>query len=192
MAQTPLGTGIPVPPPDETQPDELARWHGLAADVRRRLGAGAGLESRPAFEGVLGADLSHVLVHRTPFAGRIAAAAQAEAVTVGGRILGSAERLDAGTRRGSALLAHEAAHAVQAGRATPGATGAAGGGVSAAAVQRAEGGEAEAQAVEASILEAQSARRGRAAVDPEAVAERVYQRLRDDLRLERERLAWPA
>src|SRR5688572_10904265 len=157
--------------------DELAeRWHALDAEVRRRLGPGARLESRPAFEGLLGADLSHVLVHRAPFAGRIAASARAEAVTLGSRIIGSPDSLNAGTRRGAALLAHEATHAAQL--------------ASQPMVQRAESEEASAQAVEAVALASQPDQRK--PIDPEVIAERVYRRLLDDLRIERERMAWPA
>ena len=165
-------TPSPPEPLPEPLPDELAeRWHALGADARRRLGPAARLESRPTFERLLGADLGHVLVHRTPFAGRIAAAVQAEAVTLGSRILGGPDRLNTATPRGAALVAHEAAHAVQ----------------------RAESDEGSAQAVEATVLGAAAQPTPpRAPIDPQVIAERVYRRLLDDLRIERERMAWPA
>ena len=203
--------------------DELAaRWQALVETVHQRLDAGLRLEpeTRQAFEGLLGQDVGQVLVHRGGFPGLIAAAAQADAVTLGSHVLGSSSQLDSGTARGTALLGHEVAHAVLAPTPPPApappplptqvaarpapvhaplpriAAAARRAPVPAAplfqapaiAVQRATGEEA-AQAAEAALLsEAPAAAPAR--IDAEQLAELVYRRLRDDVLIERERLAW--
>ncbi|MBV9358371.1 MAG: DUF4157 domain-containing protein, partial [Chloroflexi bacterium] len=91
------------------------RWESLAEELRRRLGPGIGLDSvdRSSFEAALGQDLSGAVVHRGPLAGALAAEHDADALTSEQHILGSAEQLDATTRRGRALLGHELTHVVR-------------------------------------------------------------------------------
>jgi hypothetical protein len=180
------------------------RWQEFAAELRRRLGSGEplGPGERERFERHLGVDLEAVMVHRVPLAGRIATALGADAFTAGRHVLGGGDRLDVDTPHGAALLGHELTHVTQqtvshaipspvpslAGgeRSGPGA----GQGV---AIQRAvaEGGaEAAAQAVETEALASalSSARPAGGTVDVEALAERVYRKMVEILRLERERL----
>jgi hypothetical protein len=164
-------------------PAEIARrWGLLAEDVRRRLGPGASLEprTRSAFEGRLGGDLSSVMVHRSPLAGRLARSLGAEALSAGTHVLGGDE-LDASTPGGVAVLGHELTHVVQRDVADPGAS------------------EASAQLVERQLATdgtegaaATGAASGGAGVDPDALADRVYERMMDQLRLDRERGAWIA
>jgi hypothetical protein len=174
--------------------DELrARWEALAEELRRRLGPGVPLEPvvRRAFEARLGGDLGGARLHASALPGRLAAALGAEALAVGGHVLG--ERLEAGTVQGAALLGHELTHVAEGDGRPPSATQAglpAGEGTGAA-----PDGEAAAQSVERALLqEGQSSGtasdRPRRAVDVEALAERVYGRLVDTLLLERERGAW--
>jgi hypothetical protein len=155
------------------------RWSGLADDLRRRLGPGTSLDpgARTAFEGRLGGDLSGTMVHRSPLAGMLARSLGASALSIGGHVLGDEASLDHSTPAGSAVLGHELSHVVQ------------------RDVDDA-GGEQEAQVIERAIAaeSAAPAAGGGAGpqVDLEALTERVYQRIMDQLRIERERGAWIA
>jgi hypothetical protein len=147
------------------------RWGLLTEDVHRRLGPGVPLEpvARATFEGRLGGDLTGAMVHRSPLAGRLAHVLGAEALTTREHVLGDADALDAGTPGGAALLGHELAHVVQR--------------------DMTEAGEAAAQDVERAVAaDGQPAPGGAAGqVDPEALADRVYRRMMDQLRLEMDR-----
>jgi hypothetical protein len=144
------------------------RSRDLGDEIRRRLGAGVALEPsvREQFEGRLGGDLSGVMVHRSPLAGHLARVFGAQALTTGEHVLGSDEDLDTGTPQGEALLGHELAHVVQ----------------------RVDD-EPAAQAVEQTLLTSTVPGMPAAAIDPDILAERVYQRLLRELQLERERAA---
>jgi hypothetical protein len=154
------------------------RWGHLADELHRRLGPGAslGAGARAAFEGRLGGDLSAAMVHRSPLAGQLARGLGAEALSTGDHVLGGDDALDPTTLAGASLLGHELTHVLQ--RTTD------------------ASGELEAQVVERALTdEVHSAEAGSmavAAVDPEVLAERVYQRLLDQVRLERDRAAWIA
>ena len=153
---------------DESHPIAATRrWSGLVEDLRRRLGGGAGLGAtdRARFEGHLGGDLSGVMVHRSPLAGHLARSLGASALTAGSHVLGDAAALDASTPSGAALLGHELTHVVQ--RSLD---------------------EGEALSVERAVASDGGA--PAPSIDKEALAERVYQRLMDQVRLERERAAW--
>jgi hypothetical protein len=158
------------------EPGAVQRRLGyLAEDVRRRLGPGARLgdDVRVAFEGRLGGDLSGVMVHRAPLAGRLARTLGAEALSVGEHIVGGHQTLDVSTVSGTAVLGHELSHVVQR--------------------TSSEAGEQHAQMVERAITdEAQAGATAApsAPIDTEALTERVYQRMIDQLRLERDRAAW--
>jgi hypothetical protein len=168
--------------------EHAARWEALADELRRRLGPGTPLPptERTRFESQLGADLTRAALHPTPLAGRLARGLGAEAFSVGSHVLGAGADLDAGTPRGAALLGHELTHAVRAPAATP--------------VQREtpsaapDAEEGIAQAVEAALLHAApptgTVPAAGAGVDPEALTERVYRRLVDQVLLEHERAAW--
>lgn len=191
------------------------RWQALAGEVRQRLGPGQQLEpgARRFFEGQLGGDLGSVMVHRGPFAGRLAAALGAEAATVQDHVFGDADSLDASDARGAALLGHELSHA--GGESMTGAEAASlaglANGYANPTIQRAPAdgavstieqreGENEALLAEAALLDALAEPEIGAAEPPpamrftaevlESLAERVYQRLVDELRRDRERSAW--
>jgi hypothetical protein len=161
------------------------RWAALGDEVRRRLGAAAPLEpaSRADHEARLGQDLSGAMVHASPFGGQVARALGAEALTVGDRVVGGPAELNPGTRGGAALLGHELTHAAQHGAE-------AGGGPP---IQRTADPDANeetiARAVETEVLGDGSPRKVRRTVDPEKLAERVYRKILDEIRLENERLA---
>jgi hypothetical protein len=199
---------------------KMERWAALAEEVRRRLGAGVPLEAVPrAFYAVrLGRDVSGAALHRGPFAEALAESLGAAALAVPGHVAGGAAALDPTTPAGTALLGHELEHAtgsvqplplapearlpVPPARTAPVAAAPAAPGGNAGqppslepAVQRVEqgeqGGEAAALAVERSLLaEALAGAQPPEPVDVEALAERVYRRLRDSLQLERERAPW--
>lgn len=149
----------------------------LVDELRRRLGPGVRLapEERATYQGVLGADLSGMLVHRSPLAAGLAYALEAEAFTVGQHVLGGSALGD-GTPAGTALLGHEAAHSIQ---------------------RDADGsaqGEDRAQSLEQLIQMALNAPPSgeEAPLDPEVVADRVYRLMKDTLVRERERGGWGA
>lgn len=180
----------------ESSESHAARWFALVGEVRRRLGPGAAVSptARRFFQGHLAADAGGVMVHRGPFAGYLAAGLQAEAATVDGHVFGGDDRLAEDSPAGAALLGHELVHAT-AGQAT---------------LQRAaddgdgdaddDDEERRAEAMEALVTEIVSdIEASPAAEDPAprvrpvnvaAVAERVYARIVDRLRDERERGAW--
>ena len=154
-------------------PAELARrWGLLAGDLGRRIGPGAPLEPgvRAGFEGRLAGDLSGTMVHRSPFAGHLAGVLGAAALSTRGHVLGDHQSLDPTTPGGAALLGHELAHVVQR---------------SAVSAD-----EQTAQVVERAVAaEAQAGPAAPAGVDLDALAERVYQRMMDQLRRENDRAA---
>lgn len=158
--------------PMTTEPadDAPRRWSSLAEDIRRRLGPGTPLEApaRAAFGGVLGADLSGAMVHRSPLAGGLARAQAAEALSVGEHVLGDEASLATDTRAGTALLGHELAHVVQ--RDTDPA------------------GEAAAQVIERDLSNPGTERSAK--VDPDVVADRVYRKMMAELWRDRDRAAW--
>jgi hypothetical protein len=145
------------------------RGAALSEEIRRRLGIGVGLEPhvRERFEGRLGGDLSSAMVHRSALGGRLARALGARAFTVHQSVVGGADDLDPTSPRGEALLAHELTHVVQR-----------------------QDDEPAAASVEHSVrAESAGVAAAGATIDPEALAERVYQRLLRELRLERDRAA---
>ena len=155
--------------------EHTRRWQSLGDELRRRLGPGAALDphAREHFGGRLGGDVSGAMVHRSPLAGHLARAVGAQAVTAGSHIIGTAEDLDPQTPAGAALLGHELSHVLQRD-------------VSAA-------GEESALAVERQLAtESHAAAAGGSTggVDVDALAERVYDRIVDELRREQERGAW--
>lgn len=154
--------------------DVARRPNLLAADVRRRLGRGARLgdDVRVAFEGRLGGDLSGVMVHRGPFASHLARTLGAEALSTGEHVLGGEDTLDPSTRSGAAVLGHELSHVLQ-------------------RIQG-EGGEPVAQAVEGALMAGAESRASEASsgIDLDALTERIYQRIFDQLRRERDGAAW--
>lgn len=156
---------------DDVHPSDVAlRWGGLVDDLRRRLGPGTSLDplTRATFAGRLGGDLSGVMIHRTPTAAHLAQRLGAEALSIGSHILGDETRLEASTPAGAALLGHELTHVVQR-----------------------DADEHAAQSVEQAIaLDGAGGLAGARDIDFDVLAERVYQRLLDELRLERERAAW--
>lgn len=158
--------------PMTTEPvdDAPRRWSSLAEDIRRRLGPGTPLEApaRAAFGGVLGADLSGAMVHRSPLAGGIARSQAAEALSVGDHILGDEASLATDSRAGAALLGHELAHVVQR--------------------DSDPAGEAAAQLIERDLSSPATAPTAR--VDPEVVADRVYRKMMAELWRDRDRAAW--
>jgi hypothetical protein len=163
---------------DESQPAEIEharRWHALGEEVRRRLGPGTGLEPhvRGRFEGRLGGDLSGAMVHRSPLAGHLARAFGAQAVTTGQHVVGAADDLDSSTTAGSALLGHELTHVMQR---DPTADGE----VAAQTIERelASGDHAASPAGQAS------------GVNIDELAERVYQRMVDEVLRDQDRGAW--
>src|SRR5690349_16428213 len=117
MTSFPPATNLPesLASPAEAWSEELAGcWQALVETVRQRLGTPAPLapEVRRTFEGLLGEDVSQVLVHQGGFPALVAAEARASAVSIDGHVLGGSSQLDTGTVRGTALLGHEATHAV--------------------------------------------------------------------------------
>jgi hypothetical protein len=172
-----------------------ARWEALAEELRRRLGAGTPvpIAERATLEPRLGADVNGAALHRGALPGSLARAAGGQAIAVGQHVLGAASDLDASTPRGAALLGHELTHALRP-AAMPRHP--------VASLQRAvrppdasqdEDEEIEAQRVEAALLDQAPDRHAPAAapgVDAEALADRVYRRLLDQLLLDGERAAW--
>ncbi len=163
---------------DLAEIEEGGEWARLAGAL---AGPGEPVDeaSRGRTADLLGRDPGEALVHVSPHGGRPQRwpLAGAEAFTIGSHVFAQPGTLDQATAQGRGLLAHELAHVAQ--QSAPG------GGT----VQRASSsvGEAKARQVE------RRARRGasqsaRGSLDPEKVAERVYELLRRDLRLERERL----
>ena len=183
-----------------------ARWEALVEEVRRRVGPGARLESgtRRFFEGQLGEDLGGVMVHRGPFAGYLASGLRAEAATVDGHVFGSDERLNTDTPEGAALMGHELVHASSAFAPVSGPSAGEAPAIQRAAMEEEEDGDEReerfARSMETMIGEIVSGmeqeeeerprRRRRAPISTSALAERVYDRLRDALLYERERGAW--
>ncbi len=194
-ARGPISTGDPLPEPVFPQYPELLnddpwpgddqrrwsgeahhRWRNLADDLRQRLGPGTPLDPshRAAFEGHLGGDLSGVMVHRSRLAGYLARSVGASALSTGGHVLGDPNMLDESTPGGAAVLGHELSHVLQREMDDAGA-------------------EQEAQIIERAISaegQAASASSGTAGVDLDALTERVYQRMFDQLRRERDAGAW--
>ena len=190
------------------------RWDVLGEEIRRRLGPGVSLEpaARDFYASRFTRDVGGAMLHRSPFAGAVARSMSAEALTLGVHVLGDEARLHPGAPRGAALLGHELTHVIQqtdplplapapslAGRPAGSAVvqrARADGPQNGTVVQRAEGGgEAAAEAAERALLrDARTQHAGsaeqRARADAEALAERVYQRLVDELRLQRERAPW--
>lgn len=152
--------------------DRARRWSRLADDIRRRLGSGTPVEApaRATFEGLLGADLSGAMVHRSPLAGGIARSLAAEALSVGDHVLGDETALTTDTRAGAALLGHELAHVVQR-DADP-------------------AGEAAAQVIERDLGNPVSTAAGSTKVDPDVVADQVYRKMMAELWRDRDRAAW--
>jgi hypothetical protein len=146
----------------------------LGAQVRRRL------------ERLLGRSLAHLRVHQDPAAERLTRRLGAEAFAVGRHVY---VRPAGRTARGGGLLAHEATHVAQQ---TAGPAGDPPGALRSATprpvVQRAvsdDAAEQEATAIEAAAQ--QEAPPAVPAIDLDLLAERVYQRMRRDVELERER-----
>jgi hypothetical protein len=177
----------------------MARWEALANELRHRLGPGAPLipEQRHRMEEHLGYDVSGALLHTSPLAGQLASAAGAHAVSTGGHMLGDASRLGDSVR-GQALLGHELTHAIRGLGGVPRPGGAMPGGMqvqlSAAEspqVSSPNNEERLAQTMEAHLVQRASAAATSSAttVDIDRLTERVYQRVLDQLRDERERAA---
>jgi hypothetical protein len=163
---------------DSHRQAELARRSSALADeLRRRIGHGVPLQpsERTTFEGRLGPNLSAAMVHRSPLAGHLARALDADAFSAESHILGSPAALDVSSVSGAALLGHELAHVVQR-EEDP----------------AAEASETTAQLIERDLESEDAAPTERAAPDPEVLAERVYRRMAEALRLERDRTAWIA
>jgi hypothetical protein len=159
----------------ESPGDDQRRFGYLAEDVRRRLGPGARLsdDARQAFEGRLGGDLSGVMVHRGPLAGHLARSLGADALSAGDHVLGGEDTLDESTATGAGLLAHELSHVVQR--------------------DSSEAGEHVARVVEAAVGGGPGAAQtatGAAPIDVDALVERVYRRMVDELRRDNDRAAW--
>lgn len=89
-------------------------------DVLRGSGEPLAPETRRFMEPRFGADFSHVLIHRGPRAAESAAAVNALAYTVGNNIVFASGQYKPTSRSGEKLLAHELAHVVQQGPASPG------------------------------------------------------------------------
>jgi hypothetical protein len=157
----------------------------------------------PWLERLLGRSLADVRVHDSSQAGALAGRLGARAFAAGRHIYVRPDLLRPLTPQGVALLAHELTHAVEQSGAPALAAPAmpllmAGGPGPAApappAVQRAPppgGGEHSAVAAESAALRAAQPGAPSAAppIDPQAVADRVYRRIVDDLRTDRERHA---
>lgn len=160
---------------DQAVDEHERRWKALGEELRRRLGPGAPLEPhvRTRFEGRLGGDLSSTMVHRSPLSGHLARALGAQAVTAGHHVVGSSDDLDPTTSAGAGLLGHELTHVIQR--------------------DTSLAGERAAQTVERALTgEPDGASTGSpsAAIDTEQLAERVYQRIVDELLREQDRAAW--
>jgi hypothetical protein len=153
----------------EPADEDRGRW---SAEVQRRLGSGAslGVRARAAFEGRLGGDLAAAMVHRGPLAGHLARSLDARALTVGDHVLGDDLALDESTPAGTALLGHELTHVLQ--RETD------------------TSGEVDAQLVERVLGDQAASPVPAPIVDPDVLAERVYQRIKAQLQRERDRAAW--
>jgi len=104
---------------DERQPRMRGLASGgvseVAADLTRRLGAGAPLDpaSRRYFEPRFAHDFGSVRVHNGPHAASAAASIQAHAFTVGRDVVFAAGAYAPSSDSGRRLLAHELAHVVQ-------------------------------------------------------------------------------
>lgn len=168
-------------------PVELApsdeRGEPLGAAIRRRL------------ERLLGRSLADVRVHDDPQAERLTRQAGAQAFAVGRHVYLRPGGRAARTAQERGLLAHEVAHTTQQTPAPPdGMPGPRGsaplpGANAHLAVQRTHGSAppAEQAATAAEIAAQAEPRPAPPAIDPEVVAERVYQRMLRDLELDRER-----
>jgi hypothetical protein len=177
----------------------MAHWDALADELRRRLGPGTPLapDQRQRMEGRLGYDLSAALVHAGPLPSQIASGAGAHALSVAGHVLGGGSRLDARSVQGEALLGHELTHAIRALGAVRGSGGTRSGGSqiqllpAESAATGPSGEEAVAQAVEASLIQGKAAASSKSGgnIDLDRLTERLYQRVLDQLRDERERAA---
>jgi hypothetical protein len=178
----------------------MARWEALADELHRRLGPGTPLvaEQRHRIEEHLGYDLSAALMHTGSLAGQLASAAGAHAVSTGGHVLGDASRLDGDSVRGQALLGHELTHAIRGLGGVPRHSGAMPGGMQvqlspaeSSQVSASNNEEQLAQTVEAHLIQRAPAATSSpaTAVDLDRLTERVYQRVVDQLRDERERAA---
>jgi hypothetical protein len=157
----------------------------------------------PWLERLLGRSLADVRVHDSGQAGALAARLGARAFAAGRHIYVRPDLLRPLTPQGVALLAHELTHAVEqsdapaiAAPAMPLLTAPPAGPAAPAppAVQRAlpsGGGEQSAVAAETAALAGArpAANAGAAPIDPQAVADRVYRRIVDELRTDRERHA---
>ena len=166
--------------PEQQGIEHARRWSALGAELRRRLGPGTGLEPhvRGRFAGRLGGDLSGAMVHRSPLAGCVARAFGAQAVTAGEHVVGAADDLDASTTAGAALLGHELSHVMQR--------------------DTSPEGEIAAQTIERELAADERAPRHGGqdssgnGVNVDQLAERVYQRMVDELLREQDRGAWVA
>jgi hypothetical protein len=89
--------------------------------VQARLGAGRALDGgvRARMESAFGEDFSHVRTHTDAAATELAGRLEARAFTVGSDIAFGPGEYQPGTPVGDALIAHELAHVVQQGGATP-------------------------------------------------------------------------
>jgi hypothetical protein len=87
----------------------------VAADLTRRLGAGASLDpaSRRYFEPRFAHDFGSVRIHNGPHAASAAASIQAHAFTLGRDVVFAAGAYAPSSDSGRRLLAHELAHVVQ-------------------------------------------------------------------------------
>ncbi len=154
-----------------------ARHRALIEELRRRLGPGVALEPYRTAQlaAQLGAHFGGVRLHHAPIAARVAHILNSEAVQVGGHILAKQASLEVQHPAGVGLLGHELVHvAIQRAAAAP-------------ALDE----ETLAQHVEMELRQAaEHPPELVVAPDPDAVAERVYQRLVNQIRDERERLAW--
>ncbi len=178
-----------------------ADWPRLAEALS---GPGERLDEvvRQRMEGLLGRDLGEARVHSGPQAEHLADYLGAEAFTLGPRIFAPARNLSPTTEQGAGLLAHELTHVVQ--QTQPQAIGPAAVPIAGEApaagpvpqlaaagdrgATRDQAGEAEALAAEQAARKgARSSEPERQEVDVEALADRVYQLMKQDLRLERER-----
>jgi hypothetical protein len=159
--------------PEQHGIEHARRWSALGEELRRRLGPGTGLEPhvRGRFEGRLGGDLSGAMVHRSPLAGHVARAFGAQAVTAAEHVVGSADDLDASTTAGSALLGHELTHVLQR--------------------DTSADGEVAAQTIERALAVDEHGS-GSGGVDVDQLAERVYQRMVEEILRDQDRGAWVA
>ncbi len=194
------------------------RWEAFAEELRRRLGAGGGVEPavRERLQAGLGADPTGAMVHRNPLAGRLAHLLDAEALSIGRHVVGDERKLDVRTSAGTALLAHELVHASAPNTTTvqpprpyfsltihaarePVPRILAPAALAAPAIQRqASGDQGGDEERLARVIESEFASESgddepapaQSPTDAEALAELVYRKALDELRWERERGAW--